>query len=81
MPCSPRNGSARPTSGTTTVSSIDAVTSEAVTAFAKKYLAQPISLIIVGKAAEFAKPLRKNFPNAKLIEEKNLDLNAASLTK
>lgn len=63
------------------IPSIDAVTSEAVTAFAKKYLAQPISLIIVGKAAEFAEPLRKIFPNAKLIEQKNLDLNAASLTK
>jgi predicted Zn-dependent peptidase len=63
------------------IPSIDAVTSEAVTAFARKYLAQPISFIIVGKAAEFAEPLRKNFPNAKVIEEKNLDLNAARLTK
>jgi zinc protease len=63
------------------IPSIDAVTSEAVTNFAKKYLAQAISLIIVGKAAEFAEPLKKNFPNAKVIEQKNLDLNTASLTK
>ncbi|HEX4666017.1 MAG TPA: pitrilysin family protein [Chthoniobacterales bacterium] len=63
------------------IPSIDAVTSDAVTAFAKKYLAQPTSLIMVGKAAEFAEPLKKNFPNAKVIEQKDLDLNQADLRK
>lgn len=63
------------------IPSIDAVTSEAVTAFAKDYLAQPTSLVIVGKAQDFLEPLKKNFPEVKVIEQKNLDLNQADLTK
>lgn len=63
------------------IPSIDAVTGEAVTDFAKKYLAQPTSLIIVGKAGDFLEPLRKTFPNVKVIEQKDLDLNQANLTK
>ncbi|MGI8958130.1 MAG: M16 family metallopeptidase [Chthoniobacterales bacterium] len=63
------------------IPSIDAVTSEAVTDFAKKYLAQPNSLIIVGKAGDFLEPLKKSFPEVKVIEQKDLDLNQASLTK
>ena len=63
------------------IPSIDAVTSEAATDFAKKYLAQPTSLIIVGKADEFLEPLKKNYPEVRVIEQKDLDLNQASLTK
>jgi zinc protease len=63
------------------IPAIDAVTSEGVTAFAKRYLAEPISLIIVGKAGEFTGPLKKDFPEAKVIEQKDLDLDAARLTK
>ncbi|MEO5718594.1 MAG: pitrilysin family protein [Chthoniobacterales bacterium] len=63
------------------IPAIDAVTSEAVTGFAEKYLAQPNSLIIVGKAGEFLEPLKKAFPEVKVIEQKDLDLNLASLTK
>jgi zinc protease len=63
------------------IPSIDAVTSEAVTDFAKKYLIEPMSLIIVGKAGEFLEPLKKNFSEIKLIEQKDLDLNQAGLTK
>lgn len=63
------------------IPSIDAVTSEAVTDFAKKYFAQPASLVIVGKAGDFLEALKKNFPELKVIEQKNLDLNQASLTK
>ena len=62
------------------IPSIEAVTSDAVTNFAKKYLAPPTSLIIVGKAAEFAEALKKNFSDLKVIEQKDLDLNRASLT-
>jgi len=63
------------------VPAIDAVTTEAVADFAKKYLAKPLSLIIVGKAADFLEALKKNFPAAKVIEEKELDLNRADLVK
>ncbi len=63
------------------IPSINAVTSEAVTAFAKKYLAEPTSLIIVGKSGEFLEALKKTAPEVKVIEQKNLDLNHADLTK
>ena len=63
------------------IPSIDAVTTEAVTDFAKKYLAQPTSLVIVGKAADFLEALKKDFPKVKVIEQKNLDLNRAELTR
>ncbi len=63
------------------IPAIDAVTSEAVTAFAQGYLAQPTSLVIVGKAADFIEPLKKSFPSVKVIEQKDLDLNQADLTK
>ena len=60
---------------------IDAVTSDAVTAFVKEYLATPTSLIIVGKAAAFLQPLKKNIGDVRVIEQKNLDLNRADLVK
>lgn len=63
------------------IPSIDAVTSEAVTGFAEKYLAQPASLIIVGKATDFLAPLKKAFPDVKVIAQRDLDLNRADLTK
>lgn len=63
------------------IPSIDAVTSEAVTAFASKYLAPPASLVIVGQAAAFLDALKKNAPEIKVIEQENLDLNRAELTK
>jgi zinc protease len=63
------------------IPSIDAVTTEQITAFAQKYFSTPVSLVIVGKAAEFREALKKNFPDAKLIEQKNLDLNRADLVK
>ena len=63
------------------IPSIDAVTTEAVTAFAKEYLAQPTSVVIVGKAADFLEALKKNSPEVKVIEQKDLDLNRADLVK
>ncbi len=63
------------------IPAIDAVTSEGVTDFAKKYLSEPTSLIIVGKAGDFLEALKKNFPGVKVIEQKDLDLNQANLTK
>jgi zinc protease len=63
------------------IPSIDAVTTEAVTAFAKEYLARPTSVVIVGKAADFLEALKKNFPEVKLIKQKDLDLNRADLVK
>jgi len=63
------------------IPSIDAVTTEAVTAFAKKELTTKASLIIVGKASAFLEPLKKNVPDVRLIEQKDLDLNQPDLTK
>ena len=48
-----------------------------MTAFAKKYLAQPTSLVIVGKAGDFLEAFKKDFPEVKVIEQKDLDLNRA----
>jgi zinc protease len=63
------------------IPSIDGVTSDAVTDFARKNLAQPMSLVIVGKAADFLETLKKSLPEVKVIEQKDLDLNRANLTK
>ena len=63
------------------IPSINAVMSEAVTDFAKKYLAQPMSLVVVGKAKDFLEALKKNFPDLEVIEQKDLDLNQADLVR
>lgn len=63
------------------IPSIDAVTTDAVTAFAKKDLATKTSLIIVGKASAFLDSLKKDVPDVRLIEQKDLDLNQPKLTK
>jgi zinc protease len=63
------------------IPSINAITSADVSAFAAKYFASPPSLIIIGKAAEFLEPLKKDFRDVKVIPEPELDLNRAELTK
>ena len=63
------------------IPSINAVTSEGVTGFAKKYLARPMSLVIVGKSSDFLDALKKARPEVRVIEQKDLDLNQASLTR
>ncbi|MEY2506998.1 MAG: zinc protease [Verrucomicrobiota bacterium] len=63
------------------IPSINAVTSADVTAFAAKYFDTPPSLIIIGKAADFIGPLKKDFPDVKVIPVPELDLNRADLTK
>jgi zinc protease len=63
------------------IPSIDAVTPEAVTDFARKYLAQPTSLVVVGKAGAFLDALKKTTPDVRVIEQQNLDLNQPDLTK
>lgn len=63
------------------IPSINAVTSEKVSAFATKYFDSPPSLIIIGKAAEFLEPLQKDFRDVKVIPLPELDLNRADLTK
>ena len=57
------------------------MTSEAVTDFARQYLAQPTSLIVVGQASAFLDSLKKSMADVKVIEQKNLDLNQPGLTK
>src|SRR5205823_6196750 len=49
------------------IPSINAVTSADVTAFAAKYFDTTPSLIIIGKAADFIEPLKKDFPEVKVI--------------
>src|SRR4051812_13083758 len=63
------------------IPSINAVTSEDVTAFVAKYFEAPQSLIIIGKAAAFMEPLKKTFPEVKVIPVPELDLNRADLAK
>ena len=63
------------------IPAINAVTSADVTAFATKYFDTPLSLIIIGKASDFMEPLRKDFPDVKVIAVPDLDLNRADLTK
>jgi zinc protease len=59
---------------------VNAVTTEEVTAFAKKYFGTP-SLIITGKASAFAEALKKEFSDVQVIAQKDLDLNTPALVK
>jgi hypothetical protein len=52
-----------------------------VTEFAKRYLAQPLSLIIVGKGSDFLEALKNTTPNVRVIEQKDLDLSQPGLAK
>jgi zinc protease len=63
------------------IPSINAITTENVSAFAAKYFDSPPSLIIIGKAPAFLEPLKKNFPEVKVIPIPELNLNRADLTK
>lgn len=60
---------------------INSITSDDVAAFAAKYFEPQQSLIIIGKAADFLEPLKKTFPDVKVIPVPELDLNRADLTK
>ncbi len=63
------------------IPSINAITTENVSAFAAKYFDSPPSLIIIGKSPAFLEPLKKNFPEVKVIPIPELDLNRADLAK
>jgi zinc protease len=63
------------------IPSINAVTPDDVTVFAQKYLATPSSLVVVGKALAFSEPLKKEFPDIRVIAQSDLDLNRADLIK
>jgi zinc protease len=63
------------------IPSINAVTTNDVTAFAGKYFSAQPSLVIVGKAPIFLEALKKNFPDVTVIAQGDLDLNRADLTK
>jgi hypothetical protein len=39
------------------------------------------SLVVVGKAPAFLEPLKKHFPDVKVIPQVDLDLNRADLAK
>jgi zinc protease len=63
------------------IPSIDAVTTDEVTTFAKKEMATAASLVVVGKASDFLDALKKQVGDVKVIEQKELDLNSADLVK
>jgi zinc protease len=63
------------------IPSIDAVTSDGVTEFARKNLATPTSLVFVGQAGAFLDALKKACPEVKVIAQKDLDLNRADLVR
>jgi zinc protease len=63
------------------IPTINAITGEDVAAFAAKYFDAPAELIIIGKAADFLEPLKKDFPEIRVIPVPELDLNRADLTK
>lgn len=63
------------------IPAINAITAADVAAFADKYFETPPSLIIVGKAADFIEPLKKDFTDVRVIPVPELDLNRAELTK
>jgi zinc protease len=63
------------------IPSINAITTESVSAFAAKYFDTPPGLIIIGKSPAFLEPLQKNFPEVKVIPIPELDLNRADLSK
>ena len=60
---------------------INAVTTQDVAAFVTKYLAPKPSLIVVGKTPAFLDPLKKDFPNLRVIGQSDLDLNRPELIK
>src|SRR3954469_2017615 len=59
---------------------VNAVTTDDVTAFAKKYLGSP-SLIVAGKAPAFLDALKKDFGDVTMIPQSDLDLNSPELVK
>jgi zinc protease len=63
------------------IPSVDAVTAEDVADFAKKYLAQPVSLVIIGQGSAFLEALKKTASDVKVIPAKDLDLNRPDLVR
>ena len=63
------------------IPSINAITATDVTAFAEKYLASPLSQVVVGKASAFIEPLKRDSPETRVIAQSDLDLNRADLVK
>jgi zinc protease len=63
------------------IPSIDAVTTNDVTTFAKKDLSTATSLIVVGKASDFLNALKSKINDVQVIEQNDLDLNSATLIK
>jgi zinc protease len=65
----------------TFIPKINAITSADVNTFAAKYFEAAPSLIIAGKSSEFLEAVKKDFPDVKVIPQKDLDLNSAELKK
>jgi zinc protease len=61
------------------VSSVQAVTAEDVRKFAASNLGSDLSIVVVGDAAKFLEPLKKQFPDVEVIKAADLDLGSATL--
>jgi zinc protease len=62
------------------VEKIEAVTAEEISACAAaRFLPDKMTVIVVGRAKDIAKPLRTIFPKLEIIPQNKLDLEAASL--
>ena len=59
---------------------VNAVTTEDVTSFGRKYFGTP-TLVVAGKAPAFLEPLKKHFSDVKVIPQADLDLNSPELVK
>lgn len=62
------------------ISKVNAVTTDDITNFAKKYFGTP-SLVVAGKAPAFMDGLKKDFSDITVIAQKDLDLNSPELVK
>jgi len=63
------------------IPSINTITPKDVSAFSEKYLAAPLSLVVVGKASAFIEPLKNDSRDTRVIAQSDLDLNRADLVK
>lgn len=63
------------------IPAINAVRSEDIASFAKKYFSTPAAIVIAGQASAFIEPLKKDLPDVQVIAQKDLDLNRADLRK
>jgi zinc protease len=63
------------------MSKVEAVTPEQIRRFAEEKLTDDMAMVLVGDAKQFIDDLRKRFPNARVVQFADLDLNETRLVK